>query len=360
VRISAIARITYSLRGSIFLKGLCTRAQVRRSQFADRLQSQLKTIPGVESVAFGSDYVPRGMHQLSVAGKQDKQSSDVAIQEIGDSGFATLSIPLLRGRTFDARDRNDTQPIAIVNQALVREYFLNSDPLRRAIKLGPSDDPANPWLTINRVVGDVKTTTVFQEMGYVERPALYRPLAQSAPQSLTLMMAVRGNPAALVADVQQHLSALDSNLVLSNIDSMREEQTAAFSQPRFRTILLVGFAGLALTLALVGLYGLLSQSVAHRTHDIDIRMALGANRSHVLRSVLGQACLLAILGIFMGAAATAAATHFVQGMLYGVPAHGTVALSVAAAALLTIAIFAAARPAFRAASIDPLLALRSE
>ncbi len=331
-----------------------------RSQFADRLQSQLNALPGVGAVAFGSDYVPRGMNQLSIAGKQEKQSSDVATQEIGASGFATLGIPLLRGRTFDARDQKDTQPVAVVNQALVREYFPDADPLQRAVKLGPYGDPANPWLTIVGVVADVKTTTVFQEMGYVERPALYRPLAQTASQSLTMMMAVRGDPAAMVADVQQRLSALDSNLVLSNIDGMREEQTAALSQPRFRAMLLAGFAGLALTLALVGLYGLLSQSVARRTHDIGIRMALGANRTHVLRSVLGQACVLAILGIFIGAAAAAAAIRLVQGMLYGITAHGTVALSIAAAALLIVAVLAAARPAFRAASIDPLLALRND
>ena len=331
-----------------------------RSQFADRLQSQLNTVPGVLSVSFGSDYVPRGMHPLSVAGQLEKESSNVATQEIDASGFATLRIPLMRGRTFDSRDQRNTQPVAIVNQALAREYFPGADPLQRAIKLDASGDPANPQLTIVGVVADVKTTTVFQEMGYVEQPAVYRPLAQFAPPSLTLMIAVRGNATALAADVQQHLSFLDSNLVLSHIDGMREEQAAALSQPRFRSVLLTGFAGLALTLAIVGLYGLLSQSVARRTHDIGIRMALGANRARVLRSVLGQACFLAIVGIFIGGAAAAAAIHFVQGMLYGVTAHGTVAICFAAAALLIVAIFAAARPAFRAASIDPLLALRNE
>ena len=331
-----------------------------RTQFADRLQSQLTAIPGVLSVTLGSDYVPRGMNQLSVAGQVENKSFNVATQDIGASGFSTLGIPLLRGRMFDARDRKDTQPVTIVNQALVRQYFPDADPLQHVIKLGSSDDPANLWLTIVGVVADVKTTTVFQEMGYVEQPALYRPLAQSAPPSLTLMIAVSDNPTALVADVQQRLSAIDANLVLSNIDGLRAEQAAAISQPRFRSVLLAAFAGLALTLALVGLYGLLSQSIARRTHDIGIRMALGADRARVLRSILGQACALAIVGIFIGAAAAAAAIHLVQGMLYGVTAHGAVELSVVAAALLIVAILAAGRPAFRAASIDPLVALRNE
>jgi predicted permease len=331
-----------------------------RTQFADRLQSQLTAIPGVLSATLGSDYVPRGMNQLSIAGQPENQSSNVATQDIGTSGFATLGIPLLRGRTFDTRDRENTQPIAIVNQALARQYFPDADPLQHAIKLGPSGDPSNPWLTIVGVVADVKTTTVFQEMGYVEQPALYRPLAQSARPSLTLMIAVSGSPAALAADVQQRLSALDANLVLSNIDGLRVDRAAALSQPRFRSVLLAGFAGLALTLALVGLYGLLSQSIARRTHDIGIRMALGADRVHVLRSILGHACALAIVGILIGAAASAVLIHLVQGLLYGVTAHGEGELSVAAAALFLVAIFAAGRPAFRAASIDPLLALHNE
>jgi putative ABC transport system permease protein len=331
-----------------------------RIQFADRLQSQVTAIPGVRSVTFGSDYVPRGLNQLSVAGRPEDQTFNVATQDIDASGFATLGIPLLRGRTFDARDGKDTQPVAIVNQALARQYFPDADPLQHAVKLGPSGNPANPWLTIVGVVPDVKTATVFQEMGYVEQAALYRPLAQSTPPSLTLMIAVSDRPISLVADVQQRLSALDANLVLSNIDGLRAEQAAALSQPRFRSVLLAGSAGLALALALIGLYGLLSQSIAHRTHDIGIRMALGAGRARVLRSVLYQACVLATIGIFSGATAAAAAIHILQGMLYGVKAHGAVELSVAGAALLVVAIFAAGRPAFRAASIDPLLALRNE
>lgn len=165
-----------------------------RTQFVDSLQSQLTAIPGVLSATFGSDYVPRGMNQLSVTGQLENQPSNVATQDIGVSGFATLGIPLLRGRTFDARDQKDTQSVAIVNQSLARQYFPDADPLQHAIKLGPSGNPAGPWLTIVGVVADVKTTTVFQEMGYVKPPALYRPLAQSAPPSLTLMIAVNGSP----------------------------------------------------------------------------------------------------------------------------------------------------------------------
>lgn len=331
-----------------------------RTQLADRLQPQVNAIPAILSVTFGSDYVPRGMNQLSIAGQPDNRSSDVATQDISASAFATLGIPVLQGRAFDARDRREGQPVAIINRALAREYFPGTDPLRRAIKLGPSSNSANPWLTIIGVVGDVKTTTVFQEMRYVERPTIYRSFEQFPSQSLTIMIAFSGSSTALVAEVQQRLSAVDSNLVLSDIDGLRTEQAAALSQPRFRTILLSGFAGLALTLALIGLYGLLSQSIAGRTRDIGIRMALGADRGRILRSVLVRACSLALIGIVIGATAAAATLHFVQAMFYRIEAYGAVGLFGTATALLIVAIFAAGRPAFRAASIDPMMALRNE
>jgi hypothetical protein len=126
------------------------------------------------------------------------------------------------------------------------------DPLQHAIKFGSSGNPANPWLTIVGIVADVKTATVFQEMGYVEQPAVYRPLAQSTPLSLMVMIQVSGSPMALVVDLQRRISALDSNLVMRNIDGLSTERAAALSQPRFQSVLLAGFAGLALILAACG------------------------------------------------------------------------------------------------------------
>lgn len=331
-----------------------------RSRLVETLEANLLALPGVNSVGFGSDFVPRGLNQVSVAGRPENSASDVATQDVSTTAIQTLAIPLLRGRMFDARDQKDTQPVAIINEALAKEYFGADEALGHAIKLSRPDDASKPWLTVVGIVADVKTTTVFQEMGYVEQPAVYRPLAQSAPESLALMIAVNGSPFALVSEIQQRLSSVDGNLILSAIDDMRTEQAAQLSQPRFRSVLLSGFAALALALALVGLYGVLSQTVARRARDISIRMALGADRDRILRSVLGHACAMTIIGIVIGSALAVAGIRLIHGMLYGIADQGARELGVAAIALLVVTAGAASIPAYRAASIDPMRMLRDQ
>jgi putative ABC transport system permease protein len=210
------------------------------------------------------------------------------------------------------------------------------------------------------IVANVKTTTVFQEMGYAEQPAVYRPLSQTAPESLAIMIAVNGTPLALVREIQQRISSIDANLILSAMDDLHTEQSAQLTQPRFRSVLMSGFAGLALALALVGLYGVLSQTVTRRARDIGIRMALGADRDRILRSVLGHACAMTIIGIVIGSAVAVAGIRVIQGMLYGIAARGAGELGVAAIALLVLTAGAASIPAYRAASIDPVRVLRDE
>jgi putative ABC transport system permease protein len=333
-----------------------------RSRFAAALEQKLVSLPGVTATALGSEFVPRGMNLLATSGlsHSDNSSSDVATQDVSVDFFRTLAIPLERGRLFDSRDAKDSQPVAIINEALAKEYFSGVDPLGHAVKLSRADDPAKPWLTVIGVVANVKTTTVFEEMGYVEQPAVYRPLTQAAPSSLALMVAVNGSPLALVSEIQQRLSAIDSNLVLGDIDSLRTRQAADISQPRFRSVLFIGFAILALALALVGLYGVLSQTVMRTTRDIGIRMALGANRMRILRSVLTQACVLTIVGIAIATVIAAIGIPLIKAMLYGITTRGTGELAVAAIAMLVVTIAAAWPPAYRAASIDPMTVLRNE
>ena len=330
------------------------------ARLAQALESSLSASPGVGSVGLGSDFVPRGLNSIAVAGRPETLRTDVATQDASTGALQTLGVPLLRGRMFEARDQKDSQPVVIINEALAREYLSGIDPLGRAIKLGRADDASRPWLTVVGVVRNVKTTTVFQEMGYVEQPALYRPLAQSEPQSLALMLAVQGSPLALVSEIQQRLSSLDGNLILSGIDDLRAEHVEALSQPRFRSLLLGGFAALALVLAVVGLYGLLSQTVTRRSREIGIRMALGANRQRIVGSVLRQACAMTIVGSALGAGCAAIAIRFVRGMLFGIAAGGAGELTAAALTLVAVAAAAAWAPAHRAASIDPIQVLRNE
>jgi putative ABC transport system permease protein len=335
-----------------------------RSRFTAVFAQKIAALPGVRTVAFGSSFTPTDIGLFSIEGgantEKAKHAETVHVQDVSASYFPALEIPLLRGRLFDARDAKGAQPAAIVNEALAKRYFGNADPIGRVIKLSHADDPAEPWLTIVGVVADVKTTTVFQEMGYVVEPAVYRPLTQSAPASLALMVVAQGSPLDLTSSVQRQLSSIDEGLILSGIETMQAKHAEDLSPPRFRTALSGGFALLALALAIVGLYGVLARLVARRTREIGIRMALGADRERILRSILRRAAALAAAGVVFGIAGSAIAAHLIRGLLYGIRAGGAVELAAVAAAMQLVAILAAWQPARHAASIDPMKALRTE
>ncbi len=332
-----------------------------RSRLATELAARLGSLAQVQAVSLGSRFLPNGgSDPLAVRGRPPLQTATAGEQDVSANLFSTLRIPLFGGRFFDARDQASTQPVAIINDALAKRYFPGTNPLGHAIKLGHTEDPAAPWLNVVGVVGNVKTTTVFQEMGYVETPTVYRPLSQTAPATLALMIAVEGRPLDFAGEVERRLTALDPALVLVNIDGMRAVRSADLSQPRFRTVLFGSFAVLALMLALVGLYGVLSQMILRRRRDIGVRMALGADRQRILWSILSQACVMTVTGIAIGTACAGVVVRFLQGFLYGIVRHGIGDFACAAAAMLAAAIAAAWRPARRAASVEPMQALRSE
>ena len=332
-----------------------------RSRFAASFAGSISGLPGIEAVATASTFTPRGENPLSIQGDPSKFSTGgIANQSISPNFLGTMQIPLFRGRVFDTQDKKDSRQVAIINEALAKKYFPDSDPVGRTIKLSRADDPSRPWLTIVGIVANIRTTTVFQEMGYVEQPAVYRPLTQDPPASLALMVVTAEKPLKLVGGMQDHLASIDRDLVLGDLGTMRARQSAVLSQPRFRALLFGSFAGLALLLAVVGLYGLLAQMVVQRTREIAIRMAVGASRQAVLLNIFRQAIALATLGIALGVAASAVAVHALAGMLYGVRAENTLMFVVASAVLMLTAFAASWNPAWRAANVDPIQALRAE
>jgi predicted permease len=332
-----------------------------KSRFAATLSRNVAALPGVETVTEASNFTPMGENPLSIEGDPSRFSAGgVAAQSVSANFFAALWIPLFRGRVFDTRDRNDTRQVAIVNQALATKYFPHADPIGHTVKLSRADDPSQPWLTIIGVVADVKTTTVFQEMGYVEQPTVYRPLPQDAPSSLALMVVTKENPLGLAGGIEAQLAAIDRELVLANLGTMQDRQSAVLSQPRFRAVLFGSFAGLALMLAVVGLYGVLTQMVAQRTREIAIRMAVGASRGEVLSSIFRRAFALAAMGILLGVIGSAIAVRALAGLLYGVRPENAAMFVLASVILTLTALIASWNPAWRAATIDPMQALRSE
>ncbi len=332
-----------------------------KSRFATSFAEKVSALPGVQTVMEASSLTPMGEDPLSVEGDPSEFSvGGIAIQSVSANFFDGMRIPLIQGRAFDTQDRADGRLVAIINEALAAKYFPHSNPIGRAIKLSRADDPSQPWLTIIGIAADVKTTTVFQEMGYVEQPAVYRPLTQDAPTSLALLVVTTGSPAALVGGMEGQLAQIDRDLVLGGVETMKDKQSAVLSQPRFRTVLFGSFAVLALVLAVVGLYGVMAQMVAQQTRETAIRMALGASRGIVLSNVLREALILAMLGIVLGVVGSAIAVRALAELLYGVRHDNVAMFALASLVLLLTALLASWSPARRAASIDPMQALRAE
>ncbi len=332
-----------------------------KSRFAADLSTRVSAIPGVEAVAEASSFTPRGENPLSVEGAPGRFSAGgIATQSVSANFFDAMQIPLFRGRVFATQDRNGTRQVAIVNQALANRYFPHDDPVGRAVKLSRADDPSQPWLTIIGVVADVKVTTVFQEMGYVVQPTVYRPLTQDPPAAVALMVLTKQSPLGLIGGIEEQLAAMDRGLLLAGPGTMQDQQSAVLSQPRFRAILFASFAGLALPLAVVGVYGVLTQMVAQRTREMAIRLAVGASRGEMLGSVFRKAIVLAALGIALGVIGSAIAVRALAGLLYGVRAENTAMFVLASLILMLTTLVASWNPAWRAANIDPMQALRSE
>jgi putative ABC transport system permease protein len=332
-----------------------------RSRFAAGLAEKISALSAVEAVTEASTFAPTGENPLSIEGDASGFSpGGIATQSVSATFFDVMQIPLFRGRVFNTQDRKDTRPVAIVNRAMAIRYFPHTDPIGHAVKLSRADDLSQPWLTIIGVVADIKTTTVFQEMGYVEQPTVYRPLTQDAPASLCLMVLTRKSPLGLVGGIEEQLASMDRDLVLAGVGTMKDQQSAVLSQPRFRTVLFGSFALLALVLAVVGLYGVLAQMVTRRTREIAIRMALGATRGAVLGRVFREAFVLAAVGIGLGVAGSAIGVRVLAELLYKVRAENMAMFALASVILMLTALVASWNPARRAANIDPMQALRSE
>jgi predicted permease len=331
-----------------------------RSRFAAELAGKISVLSGVEAVTVASNFTPMGENPLSVEGDARFSPGGIATQSVSSGFFGAMQIPMFRGRVFDTQDGKETQQVAVVNEALANRYFPHTDPIGRAIKLSRADDSSQPWLRIIGVVADIKTTTVFQEMGYVEQPAVYRPLNQDPPDSLSLMVLTKESALGLVGGIEQQLASMDHDLPLTSVATMKDQQSAVLSQPRFRTLLFGSFAVLALVLAIVGLYGVLAQLVARRTREIAVRMALGASRRVVLIGVIREAVILAAAGIVLGVSGSVAGVRVLTRLLYQVRAENAPMFALAAGILMLTALIASLTPAWRAASVDPMRALRGE
>lgn len=334
-----------------------------RRAFYDEMLRRVKEVPGVESAGMITflPLVVNGMNfTFSVEGQSapgDMKLPFAVYRTVSPDYFNAMGIPLQRGRFFHAHDSHDSQPVVVVNRRLAEQFWPNEDPIGKRLKVGPVDS-TNQWLTIAGVVGDARQTSIYDQKMEFYVPYMQEYRAFMAPRDLVVR--TKADASSIAAAVRQEVWKVDKDQPISNVRTMDEVFAAAISQERFQTLLLGMFAALALVLACVGLYGVISYSVAQRTHEIGVRMALGAQPIDVLKLVIRQGMFLTIAGLVVGIAAGAMVTRVLSDMLFGVTARDPLTFIGAPLLLLMVAFLACYIPARRATRIDPLVALRYE
>ncbi|HXI93628.1 MAG TPA: FtsX-like permease family protein, partial [Blastocatellia bacterium] len=336
-----------------------------RVRFYDELISRLTALPSVQGAAVASS-LPlggRGNGALIIQGKPeavpDGGIGDVGMNTVGTDYFRVAGIPVTEGREFDSRDREDSQPVALVNEALVERYFTGTDPIGKRIKFGKPDDRA-PWLTIIGIVGNDRRTNLYNEMELTVAPFIFRPASQAAETSTAIVVRMRVTGPELAALLENEVLRVDGNATLYDVRTMDDRLSEFFTPARFRAVVSGVFASLAVLLASIGIYGVLSQSTLQRRQEIGIRMALGAQPRDILRLVIGQGLSLVLIGVGTGLCATLALTRFIASLLYGVKPTDLATLLIGVTLLIGIAVVACYLPARRAIRVDPMAALRCE
>ena len=333
----------------------------RQAALYQQALERVGNLPGVDAVG-GIDDLPltsdRDADRFTIEGLPpfDPGRAPVTqVRTVTPGYFRTMSIPIIKGRSFDGRDTSSALPVLLINESFARRFFPREDPIGRRVKFGLSSEPSQ-WLTIVGMVGDVR------DLGLDANADLevYVPCEQSPLPYLNLVVRAKGEAKNLAAAVRDEIHALDKDLPLLSVRPMEAVLAASISNRQLDMILLSVFASVALLLAAVGIYGVISYSVSQQTRQIGIRMALGAQRADVLKLVLQNAIWQTLLGAVVGFAGALALTRVIKSQLYGVGAADPATIGGVALLVFAVALFASWLPAHRAARVDPMEALRYE
>jgi putative ABC transport system permease protein len=336
----------------------------QRARFYGYFLDQLLAKHEIQEVALSTALPTAGTGSIAtvaVEGQPDPRPGelvDTGTNTISPDYFRVMSVPLKEGRFFDERDRAGSEPVAIVNEALVAKYFPNGDPIGRHIRQFEGVKEKRPWLRIVGVAGNEKRRADANEMIWTDTPVIYLPWRQNSQPSAVLLFRMPGARLPAASLIQQATG--DPNVSVSDLDTMDHEVSKVLAYPRFRAVVLAAFAALALVLAVGGLYGVLSRLVARRTHEIGIRTALGASPLHVVTMIAKHGMQLTAIGIILGLASVWGLTRLMQTLLYGVSTMDWANLVVVTLVLLVSAGLATLRPVLRAIRVDPMVALRDE
>ena len=333
-------------------------SQAQEKVFEETLQERLESLPGVQSVT-ATRFMPvsnsgmRGGVTIEGHQAQPGEDSEININIVALNYLRTMGIPLMRGRDFAAQDNESAPRVAIINDAMAHSYWPDQDPIAKRISFS---GPKGPFVEI---AGVVKTGT-YRTIGEASIPYIYLPLAQNRAGQFTIIARTAGNPIALAAALRVEVQALDKSLPVFDIKTMNEHIGEALSQERMIATLLGIFGSLALLLAGVGIYGVMSYSVTQRRREIGVRMALGAESRDILKLIVGRGLMLTLSGVGIGLAAALALTRVAAGMLFGVSATDPLTFVAISVLLTGVALAASFVPARRASRVDPMVALRCE
>ena len=331
--------------------------------FYDRLLERVRGLPGVEHAGVVRALplaTTIGDSGVDVDGFEEAPGTNAKgdWQIVSDGAFEALGTRLVRGRWFTAQDTTASAPVSVINETMARTYWKDGEALGGRMRMG---NPMRPWTTVVGIVADERhngVTGIVKEKFYVPHSQWHVATGGSIIRNVFLVVRTTGEPLAVAGAVRAEIRQMDANLPVANIRSMSEVVSTALATPRLTSFLLAAFAAIALALAAVGIYGVLAYLVSQRTHEIGIRLAIGANRAQVLVMVLKQGMVLAAIGIGIGLVAAFGLTRLMRSLLYQVTASDPITYVTVPIALLVVTLIASYLPALRATRVSPTMALR--
>jgi len=336
----------------------------QQDRFVQELFNRIRALPGVTAAAgaiplpLNDDHFVISFNLLDHPVPEANEPSS-GFYDVAPGFFETMQIPLVRGRTFDGRDQRNSAPVMIVTQEFARKYFPNEDPIGKRVKIGAGDGVARASYKTREivgVVGDIRNSDLVKPAA----AAYYVPLPQLMWGPPTLTIRTQGDPNNITGEIRKILASMDPDAPLYDVRTMEDYLALDLGRARFQSVLLGLFAGIALLLTAVGLYGVMSFTVVQRTSEIGIRMALGANKKDVLRMILARSFSMTGLGLLVGILGAFALTRLLSSLLYEVGPADPLTFVAVALILGTVSLLASYVPAWRAAKVDPMVALRYE
>ncbi|MFY9570649.1 MAG: ABC transporter permease, partial [Blastocatellia bacterium] len=333
----------------------------QQAAFFEQIVSRMQSLPGVQSAGAVYPLPLSGAEEgmgFGIEGRPPAPAGDPNItgpRWVSSDYFKVMGMSLLKGRELTERAGANTPRVVVINETMARAYWPDQDPLGKRVAFDLTNNTPN-WREIVGIVKDVKHSSLDES----SKAELYIPFSQSPSFFMTVVIRTSGDPLNLVAAARNEVLAVKDDQPISNVHTMEELLSNSIAQRRFNMLLLSIFAGVALVLSAVGIYGVMSYTVAQRTHELGVRMALGAQTSHVVGLVVKQGMTLALVGVGIGLAASFAVTRILASLLFGVSTTDTLTFSLIALLLSGVALVACYLPARRATRVDPMTALRYE